>query len=682
MRRKPKSIRSRIIASLVVPLVALSALWGLDVRGSLADALALRSAQSSRDHVGRPCDLMVQALQAERSRSQEFLAVTPRNVEPLRAQRADTDLRVAEFRRLSEQYDGQGPLADIARARIKDMITNLDALARLRTQIDAGNITRAAALTGYSSLISNAFSVLSAAASFGDLPVERTMHIVVEIRQTGELFSQEDALLTGAATAGRFGSGEYLQLIKIVGALRFQIIAAGAGLPEKEQADYYSMLNGPTFSALRTAEDQIIRNGRARGAVPIALEEWRATFNPVARQLYDFLSVGYEVAITYAREAGDRILLRFALAGGLGLVAIIWSLFLAIRIGCSVVNRLTVLRAAATDLAGRQLPEVIARLRAGEQVNVEDDALRTPVGDDEIAEVGLALSEVRRSAIDAAVAEAALRYGMSKVFVNIARRNQTLIDRQLRSLAQIRASGTAEDSHPAAQAEQLAIQMRRHAEHLVILAGSARSRRGFRPVPLAELIGSAAGEVEVAERIEAWSIVDAEVAGRAAADVVHIFAALLENAIAFSPPDTPVRVSAQRLPHGVVVEIEDRGLGMTPSALEEINHMLARPPDFDPANSARLGLFVVAQLAAQRGIQVFLQPSDFDGITAVVIIPPDLVDAATGDGPGPAAQPAPAGHRVDEARAVGEPATPDLVSAASATTLPRRKRAAGTPPQV
>jgi len=509
MRRKPKSIRSRIIVSLVVPLVALSALWGVNVQASFVEALALRSAYSTRDQVGRPCDLMVQALQTERSLSQEFLAVTPRNAAPLRAQRAATDEAVAEFRRLSSRYDAQGVAAEITRARTADMITTLDALARIRTQIDAGSITRAAALNGYSSIIGVAFSVLSAAAAFSDLPVERIMHIVVDIREIGELFSQEDALLTGATTAGRFGNGEYLQLIKIVGALRFQLAGAGSGLPEAEQAAFLNMMTSLTFAKQRANEDQIIRAGRPGGAVPITLAAWRATFNPVARQLYDVLADGYDAATTHARDAGDRILLRFSLTGGLGLLAIIWSLFLSIRISRSVVDRLSVLRAAATDLAGRKLPEVIARLRAGEQVKVDDDAQRPPPGDDEIAEVALALSEVRRSAIDAAVAEAALRYGMSKVFVNIARRNQTLIDRQLRALAQVRASDPSEDSHPAAQVEQLAIQMRRHAEHLVILAGSARSRGGLRPVPLAEIIGSAAGEVEVAERIEAGSIVDA-----------------------------------------------------------------------------------------------------------------------------------------------------------------------------
>jgi signal transduction histidine kinase len=679
MRSKPKSIRSKIIMSLVVPLVALSALWGLGVQASLGDALELRSAYDTRDQVGRPCDLMLQAFQAERSRSQEFLAVTPRNIAPLRAQREATDAAVAEFRRLSSSYDAQGEAAEITRARINDVFTHLDALAQVRTQVDAGTINRTAALTAYSDLISLAFSVLTAAASFGDLAVDHVMRIVMEIRMAGELLSQEDALMTGAATAGRFGNGEYLQLIKIVGALRFQVPAAGASLPEKEQTTYLTMLSNPAFSALLATEDQIIRNGRAGGTVPITLEVWKSTFNPVAKQIFDFLAEGYNIAIAEARAAGNDILLRFSLAGGLGMVAILWSVLLSISIGRSVVDRLSMLRAAAIDLAGRQLPQVIAQLRAGKQITAEHDPLRLPAGDDEIAEVALALGEVRRSAIDSAVSEAALRYGMSKVFVNIARRNQTLLDRQLAALAQLRTSGTAEESHPASQAEQLAIQMRRHAEHLVILAGSARSRGGLRPVPLAKIISGAAGEVEDTERIEARAIIDAEIPGRAAADVVHLLAALMENAIAFSPPDTPVRVSAQRLPHGVVVEIEDRGLGMTQTALEETNRTFTQPPNFDPANSARLGLFVVAQLAAQRGIRVFLQPSNFGGITAVVMLPPELVDEAPRNGPGSTPQPEPAAHRANATGPAGMPATPDPVSAGPAKMRYRFTRQSAAP---
>ena len=628
MGRKPKSIRPKIIMALVVPMVALCGVWGWDVHDSVADALALRSAYDTRDQVWHPTAVVLDAMQAERSRSQEFLATGRRDVAALRAQRAATDAAVAEFRRLSARYDSRAPAAEVTRDRLTDMTANLGALARLRTEVDAGSIRRAAALTGYSDLIGYDLAVLSAASSFADLRAEQIVRNLVAIGYAGELFSQADALLTGAATAGRFGVGEYVQLVKIVGALRFQIRTAGAELPEDVQSVYFGLLNNPTFSAVQATEDQIILEGRSGGTVPVTKAAWKATFDPAVGQLRDFLQAGYDEAIADARRAGDSVLIRFGVTVGLGLLAVCLSLFLAIRIGRSVVRRLSLLRTAAIDLAGRQLPEVAVRLRAGEQVDVESESLRPPPGDDEITDVGLALGEVQRRAIESAVSEAALRYGMNKVLVNIARRNQSLISRQLEALALARASDTPDENRQVALAEQLAIRMRRHAEHLVVLAGSARSRGGLEPVPLREILDSAAAEVQGSERIKIQSSVDVTLPGRAAADLVHMLAELMDNAVAFSPPDTPVRVSAQRLPHGVAVEIEDRGLGMTRAALDEINVSLAQPPDFDPANSTRLGLVVVAMLATQRGIRVGLQQSSFDGITAVVMIPAELADEA------------------------------------------------------
>jgi hypothetical protein len=400
------------------------------------------------------------------------------------------------------------------------------------------------------------------------------------------------------------------------------------------------MFGSPAFAALRAAEDRIIRESGPGGTVPVSTSAWKSVFDPATRQLEDFTLAGYDKAVREARTAGGQVLVRIGVAGGLGLIAIVLSLVLSIRIGGSLVRRLSLLRAAATDLAGRRLPEVVSRLRAGEQVDVDGEALRPPPGDDEIAEVGAALAEVQRSAVESAVGEAALRRGMSKVLVNIARRNQGLIDRQIEAL---RTSATPEN------AEQLAVRMRRYAEHLVILAGSARTRGGLQPEPLADIVAAAALEVQEPGRIEIGSVVDTELPGRVAPDLVHLLAELMENATSFSPPHTPVRVSAQRVGLGIAVEIEDRGLGMTPAALEETNRRLAEPPSFDPANSARLGLYVVAMLAAQRGFQVGLRPSSFGGITAEVAIPPGLVAPRPEAGPGPSLPPAMAGlHRRPE----------------------------------
>jgi signal transduction histidine kinase len=654
MRRKPRSIRSKIILVLLVPVAALTALWTVDVNASIAEAAGLRDTYHTRDNVSLPSDKLVTALQTERSRSVEILAAAGGDVAALGTQRAATDAAVTEFRNLSRRYRGSGISADITRARITDLLSTLDSLTLLRTRLDARGITRAEAVTGYNSIISYAFSVSTAAAASSDPLVERVMRTSVALRRTGELLHQEDALLTGATTAGRFGAGEYRALTEIVGALRFQIPVAGSTLPAPDQAAFKSMLSGPAFAALRTAEDRILRDGSAGGLVPTTRDVWKATFTPAVRQLYGFLANGYDKAVGFAKAERDRILVRFGVSGGLGLLAILASLFLSIRIGGSVVRRLSVLRTAATDLAHRRLPETVARLRAGERIDVDADRLRLSLGDDEIAEVGAALSEVQRSAIDSAAGEAALRYDMNRVLVNIARRNQTLLDRQLETLAQtpgVDASG----ERVTARAEQLAVQMRRHAEHLVILAGSARSRRGHGPEPLARIIARAAGEVEHAERIEIGTIADAEVPEPAVTDIGHLLAELLENGTTFSPPDTPVRVSAQRGPDGVTVEIEDHGLGMSPAALDETNRRLAQPQELDPARSARLGLFVVALLAAQRGIRVVLRPSPERGVTATVTIPADLAALAPApvSATGPATRPVAGPRRSDAAKLVG-----------------------------
>ncbi|MFI7545108.1 nitrate- and nitrite sensing domain-containing protein [Actinoplanes sp. NPDC049599] len=632
---------------LLVPVTALTALWTVTVYASISDAAALRNTHRTRDNVSLPCDKVVAALQAERSLSVETLAAGD-GATALRAQRATTDAAFTEFRDLSRRYRGSGISADITRARIGDLLATRDSLVLLRTQVDARGAPRAAALSGYTSIISYAFSVSTAAAASSDPLVERVMRTSVALRRTGELLHQQDALLTGVLTAGRFDAGEYQQLIEIVGALRFQIPVAGSTLPGPDQAAFKSMLSGPNFAALRAAEDRILAGGGPGGRVSTSLAVWKATFSPAVRQLYDFLGNGYDKVVAFANAERNRIVFRFALSGVLGLLAILTSLVLSIRIGGSAVRRLSLLRTAATDLAHRRLPEMVLRLRAGEPVEPGDTTLRRSLGDDEIAEVGAALSEVQQSAIDSAANEAALRYDMNKALVNIARRNQTLIARQLEALARTPGGGGA-DNRATERVEQLAVQMRRHAEHLVILAGSARSRRGLGPEPLATIITRAAGEVEHAERIEIGAVAAVEVPEPAVADIGHLLAELLENGTTFSPPGTLVRVTAELVPDGVMVEIEDQGLGMSASVLDETNRRLAVPQEFDPARSARLGLYVVAFLAAQRGIRVVLRPSRLRGITATVTIPAALAVPTSAPAPPSAA----GARRSDAAKLVG-----------------------------
>ncbi|GAA0569584.1 hypothetical protein GCM10010172_62410 [Paractinoplanes ferrugineus] len=623
-----------------MPVIALTGLWVLDVQASFADATALRDTYSTRDNVSLPCDRMVAALQRERSQAAEFVATPGGDPGAVRAQRAATDAAIAQFRDLSRHYRGRGVSAEITRARFADMATSLDSLVLARARVDAGDATLTAVLSDYTDIIGSAFSVSNAAATSSDPLVERVMRTMIAMRRAGELLYQEDALVTGATTAGRFGAGEYLQLIQIAGALRFQIPTAGSTLPAPDQALFRSMLSGPAFTALRSAEDQVIANGRTGGPVGITKEVWKATSTLALGQLFAFLADGYDHAVTFAKQARDRILLRFGVSGMLGLIAIVVSLVLAVHIGGSVVRRLSLLRNAATELARQRLPELVRRLRAGERIDVDGEALRLRLGDDEIAQVGAALTDVHRSAVESAAGEASLRYDMNKALVNVARRNQALLDRQLEALGPARGAEV--------RAYQLAVRMRRHAEHLVILAGAARSRRGLGAERLATVLARVAGETEHAERITIGPVVAAEVSGHAVTDLGHLTGELLENALTFAAPETAVRLSARPSPDGVVVEIEDRGIGMSSAAIEETNRRLAQPGEFDPADSARLGLFVVATLAAQHGITVRLGPAAGGGIRAVMTLP-EAVAAPADDGAAEAA----GARRSDASRLVG-----------------------------
>jgi signal transduction histidine kinase len=288
-------------------------------------------------------------------------------------------------------------------------------------------------------------------------------------------------------------------------------------------------------------------------------------------------------------------------------------------------------------MAGERLPTVVRRLQRGEAVDVDVETPPLEYGHDEIGQLGRAFNEVQRTAVQSAVEEASVRRGINEVFLNIARRSQTLLHRQLALLDRMERRETGPDElEDLYRVDHLATRMRRHAEDLVILAGAAPGRGWRNPVPVIDVVRGAISEVEDYKRIDIRAAETSAIVGRAVGDVIHLLAELFENAASFSPPHTRVQVTGQVLPNGYAFEIDDRGLGMHPEALDEANRKLLEPPDFDPADSARLGLFVVAQLANRHGIRVSLRPSAYGGITAIVLIPGELVTA----GPGPMALPA------------------------------------------
>jgi signal transduction histidine kinase len=326
-----------------------------------------------------------------------------------------------------------------------------------------------------------------------------------------------------------------------------------------------------------------------------------------------------------------EVVVDFVVVIGIGLVIVIVAVTMMGLFARRLARDVTGLEATARHLADEEMPALIERLRAGEQDAAPAETapkLRTKTA--EIARAEAAITSLQHTAAVAAAGEARLRNGIGQVFVSLARRNQSLLQRQLRLIDALEQKA----SDPATLADlfpldHLTTRMRRHAEGLIILSGAAPGRSWSEPVPVIDVIRGAVAEVEDYKRVTVLTRAEDAVAGLAAADMIHLLAELIENATLSSPSGTRVEVRAERVANGFAIEIDDRGLGIEAGQLRTINQQLTTPPDFDLANADQLGLFVVGKLAARHSVRVALRPSPYGGTTAVVLMPNSIVVPAS-----------------------------------------------------
>ncbi|MFC9862149.1 MULTISPECIES: sensor histidine kinase [unclassified Streptomyces] len=293
------------------------------------------------------------------------------------------------------------------------------------------------------------------------------------------------------------------------------------------------------------------------------------------------------------------------------------------------------LRTAAFGIAEQRLPMLVDQLSRTDPGRVDTRVQPIPITTrDEIGEVARAFDQVHREAVRLAAEQAMLRGNVNAIFTNLSRRNQSLIEGQLTLITGLENSEADPDQLESLfKLDHLATRMRRNGENLLVLAGEEPGRRWNQPVPLVDVLRAASSEVESYERIELTGVPESEIHGQAVTDLVHLLAELLENATTFSSPQTKVRVNATRLPDGrVMVEIHDKGIGLTPEDFADINHKLANPPTVDAAVSQRMGLFVVGRLSDRHGIRVQLRPSgEQAGTTSLVMLPDAITHGGGGE---------------------------------------------------
>ncbi len=353
----------------------------------------------------------------------------------------------------------------------------------------------------------------------------------------------------------------------------------------------------------------------------------------------------HKSALTAAIVVGAAVLLVLAL-----------SLFLTVIIGRSMVRPLRRLRAGALEVAGVRLPEMVRRMSEADGGGSFEVAPIDVDSSDEIGEVARAFDQVHREALRLAANEAALRGNVNAMFVNLSRRSQSLVERQIRLIDDLeQGEQDPERLSNLFQMDHLATRMRRNSENLLVLAGHEASRRWNQPVALVDVLRAAVSEIEQYERVSMNVQPGISVRGQAVNDVVHLVAELVENATSFSSAETPVTVSGHLLNSGgVLLDISDQGVGMGAEEMAHANWRLDNPPVVDVAVSRRMGLFVVARLAARHGIRVRLRPATTGGLTALVWLPDETV---THEGNG-----SPAGLRRFERNGSGGPAPLDALS--------------------
>jgi signal transduction histidine kinase len=337
--------------------------------------------------------------------------------------------------------------------------------------------------------------------------------------------------------------------------------------------------------------------------------------------------IGADVIATSATlEANAE---RRALLYGVLLAAtVVLAIGLSLVTARSLIAPLGRLKDAADEVAQRTLPDVVRRLQDGEVVDLASEAAGPiPVGSsDELGQLAGAFNSVHRVAVQLAGGQAALRRSIGEMFLNLARRSQSLIERQLEVIGGLAGATAAELPARVLELDQLATRMHRNAENLIVLSGADSTRRWRGPVRVGEVVGAAVEEVKQRTRVQVLLAQDVPIAGHAAAAVMHLLVELIENALRFSPPETTALIAGQWLPAGYLIEIQDRGLGMSDEQLAHANRRVASPPAVDLTRARMLGLLVVGQLATRHGIKVQLRRSRYAGVTALVLLPAALVE--------------------------------------------------------
>ena len=624
-------IRGKLLLLLAAPLLAvlLFALSGFTDRTDSADARAENARLAELGHAN--ADLSV-AFQIERFRS----LLTNRLMLPsegLRPDQVATDQQVARWLTVVDEtisdIDDPELVAELfeLRAQITDTVTE-DRTERFHP------VALATQLNNASGALRDINATLVGEAS--DLVLFRALDLDSEVQSIQASLAEIAFIGSNAVSAGELTASGASVIDSATSSMGNRI----ATIRATAEPEYVAILDrlqedgalpsyvggavtrsGPWVPADAVLE--AIEKGIGVGGVQW-VSDAEQRFIDVAALSDAVLSDASGEAAFASTAAADEARSFLVLAGSVVLLALVMALF----VGRSVSRPLTQLTRSAEQLSAEELPAMVESLRTAGRTQIPTLTLIESKGRDEIASLSRAFSEIQT--VTAEVAEEQgklLRRGISDIFVNLARRNQSLLDRQIDFIDQLESREENPDAlENLFRLDHLATRMRRNAESLLVLAGAEPTRRRGRPVELSDVIRVAMGEIEDFGRIQLLSIDSATVAGSVAVDIAHLLSELMENATHFSPPDTGVEVVGHHSADGSYqLTLSDRGIGMSAEQLLNANKTLEEPPVIGLDLSRSLGFTVISRLAHRLGVGVRLTSAVDGGVTAVVTVPGEMV---------------------------------------------------------
>jgi signal transduction histidine kinase len=643
-------LRSRLVLLIAIPTLTALVLGGFSIGSSLRSAFADQRIEQLATLTTNITSL-AKGLENERDQTVYFIglgskggrasalsgnAKTRAQAGPeltvIRQQYAGTNKStssvISELRQIGSSFSTQ------AQQEAATALTVLQALPALRQAANSTQLPPLVVVQKYTQLIQD-LQALEAETSQGssDATLSQTVRVLGLVSTMKEEASEQRAILTGALLQGQLTAGELSALDAALADQQSNLQAFNTASTVAQRQLWNNSVSSSFVYLASSEELQAISTAQANNdslaADTTTADDW---YGSMSNEINFQMGSVERTLASQVKSRASALRNQALLASGAVLLGVVLVLALALAltviVGRSMVRPLRRLRAGALEVAGVRLPDMVRRMSETDGAGVPLDVEPIDVdSSDEIGEVARAFDQVHREALRLAANEAALRGNVNAMFVNLSRRSQSLVERQIRLIDDLeQGEQDAERLSNLFQMDHLATRMRRNSENLLVLAGHDASRRWNQPVALVDVLRAAISEIEQYERVSLNVQPGIAVRGPAVNDVVHLIAELAENATSFSSAETPVAVSGHLLNSGgVLLDISDQGVGMGAEEMAHANWRLDNPPVVDVAVSRRMGLFVVARLAARHGIRVRLRPAPTGGLTALVWLPDEVV---------------------------------------------------------